>query len=108
MCVCACVCVCVCDEPKQLNQPTSNITLCRGDFGAAAVMITYGAVIGKTSPLQLVGILFFELFFYTMNEYIGISYLECQDVGGSMIIHAFGAYFGVAVALVLGRRSVAL
>lgn len=77
--------------------------LVKGDFAAAAVLITFGAVLGKTSPVQMVGVVFFELIFYTMNEYLGAAYLDAVDIGGSMFIHAFGAFFGLALSYVLGR-----
>lgn len=32
-------------------------------------------------------------------------YFQANDVGASMIIHAFGAYFGLAVARVLYRPN---
>eukprot|EP00035_Acanthoeca_spectabilis_P039036 m.58436 g.58436 ORF g.58436 m.58436 type:complete len:457 (+) comp9411_c0_seq2:128-1498(+) len=80
-------------------------SLIEGDFAAAAVAITFGAVLGRTSPLQMIVILFIELFFYSLNLYIGVLYLDVIDIGGSMFIHTFGAYFGLAVAVVLGNNA---
>ncbi|XP_013381459.2 ammonium transporter Rh type B [Lingula anatina] len=76
------------------------------DFGAGAVLISFGAVLGKTSPLQLVIMAFFEIIFYCVNEMIGLTYFKAVDIGGSMFIHAFGAYFGLAVARVLWREDI--
>lgn len=84
-----------------------NLTmLIEGDFAAAAVAITFGALLGKTSPLQLVAIVFFELIFYNVNFFVGAYKLEAVDMGGSMFVHTFGAYFGVAAAWVMGRGQV--
>jgi len=82
--------------------------LIEGDFAAGAVLITFGAVLGKTSPLQMVTVVFLELVFYSLNLYIGSKYLLAIDIGGSMFIHAFGAYFGIAMAYVLGRGNMPL
>lgn len=41
---------------------------------------------------------FFELIFYSLNEAIGVDAIKIHDIGGSMVIHAFGAYFGLAVS----------
>lgn len=48
-------------------------SLIEGDFAAAAVAITFGAVLGRTSPLQMIVILFIELFFYSLNLYVSPS-----------------------------------
>jgi len=69
------------------------------DFGAAAVLITFGAILGKCSLFQLWWVATLELFFYTLNESILVAVFKVQDIGGSMIIHTFGAYFGLSVAL---------
>jgi ammonium transporter Rh len=82
----------------------SMTTLIEGDFAAGAVLITFGAVLGKTSPLQMVGIMFFELIFYNLNFLIGALKLEAVDMGGSTFVHTFGAYFGLSCAWVLGRK----
>jgi len=77
--------------------------LVEGDFAAASVMITFGAILGKTSPLQLLIVGFIEVLFYSLNKMLIESAYGVVDLGGSMVIHAFGAYFGLAVALVIGR-----
>eukprot|EP00494_Astrolonche_serrata_P031739 UN32008 len=77
-------------------------TLIRGDFAAGAVLITFGAVLGRVTPTQILWMLFFELIFYVCNEYIGVHKFEAVDMGGSMFVHTFGAYFGLAFSWMLG------
>eukprot|EP00298_Acanthocystis_sp_HF-20_P009312 c18235_g1_i1.p1 GENE.c18235_g1_i1~~c18235_g1_i1.p1 ORF type:complete len:478 (+),score=169.97 c18235_g1_i1:58-1491(+) len=79
--------------------------LIRGDFGAAAVLITFGVVLGKVNPLQLLVIAFIEIIFYTLNEMIVVLGLGAADIGGSMVIHTFGAYFGIACGIALGPAN---
>ena len=43
--------------------------------------------------------------FYSANEAINIYVFEAADVGGSMIIHTFGAYFGLACSVILYRSK---
>ncbi|OWF53820.1 Ammonium transporter Rh type B-B [Mizuhopecten yessoensis] len=78
--------------------------LITGDFNAATVLISFGALIGKTGPLQLLVMVILEVVFANLNEYIGTEHLKVSDVGGSMFIHAFGAYFGLAVSRVLYKE----
>jgi len=76
--------------------------LIKGDFAAGAVLISYGAVLGRVTPTQILWMLFFEIFFYAINEYIGVYQFEAVDMGGSMFVHTFGAYFGLAFSWWLG------
>jgi len=73
-------------------------SLIEGDFGAAAVLISFGAVLGKFNPVQMIVLTTIEMAFYSLNSFIGTTYLKAVDMGGSMYIHTFGAYFGLAVA----------
>ena len=57
----------------------------------------------KTSRLQLILIAVIETVIYAVNEMVLVHYLKVTDVGGSMVIHMFGAYFGLAVAFALKR-----
>jgi ammonium transporter Rh len=46
------------------------------DFCSAAVLISFGAVLGKTSPIQLLIMATIEVVVQSVNEYIGIHYLK--------------------------------
>ncbi|XP_053133189.1 ammonium transporter Rh type B isoform X2 [Hemicordylus capensis] len=73
------------------------------DFCAGAVLISFGAVLGKTSPVQLLLMAGFEVTLFGINEYILLNLLGAKDAGGSMTIHTFGAYFGLMVSRMLYR-----
>ncbi len=51
-------------------------SLLTADFAAAAVLITFGALLGKTSPLQMIAISFIEIVIFTANEYIGVNIIK--------------------------------
>ena len=75
------------------------------DFAAAAVLITFGSMLGRASPFQLIVIAFFELIFYAANSTLNVHIFKAADVGGSMLIHTFGAYFGLAASAMLYRKK---
>lgn len=74
-------------------------------FCAAAGMITFGALIGFTTPTQLVYILAAEVPVYSANFYLLQHCIGAFDVGGSISIHAFGAFYGLAASYFLTRAS---
>ena len=45
------------------------------DFAAATVLISFGAVLGKTSPLQLLVMALIEVVLSQVNEWIGLDKL---------------------------------
>lgn len=73
------------------------------DFSTATVLISFGAVLGKTSPSQMLIMTILEIAAFAANEYLVTEIFKASDTGASMTIHAFGAYFGLAVAGVLYR-----
>lgn len=75
------------------------------DFAAAVVLITMGALLGRVSHFQLIIVAFFEIMFYSANEALNIHVLKASDIGGSMLIHTFGAYFGIAASLALFHQK---
>jgi ammonium transporter Rh len=76
----------------------------RSDFCAGAVLISFGALLGKASPTQMLFIMILEVVFYNINEQIG-HLLKISDVGGTYVIHMFGAYFGLGCSWVLSPKS---
>ena len=74
------------------------------EFAAASLLICAGAVLGrmKMGQYMILGILFVP--FYALNEWIvlngglGLISGKVVDTGGSIVIHAFGAIFGLGVA----------
>uniref|UniRef100_A0AAV2MEW6 Ammonium transporter AmtB-like domain-containing protein n=1 Tax=Knipowitschia caucasica TaxID=637954 RepID=A0AAV2MEW6_KNICA len=80
-------------------------SMINADFATGSVLISFGAVLGKTSPVQLLIMALFEVTLFAVNEFILLTALGAKDAGGSMTIHTFGAYFGLIVARVLYRPN---
>jgi ammonium transporter Rh len=80
-------------------------SMLEADFAVATVLISFGGVLGVASPVQLIVMATLEVVFYNLSIYVGIGQLGAIDVGGSIFIHAFGAYFGLAVSIVLSKFS---
>jgi len=80
-------------------------TLVKGDFAAGAVLISFGAVLGRVTPTQLFTMAILEIVVYSINEHIGVVDFEAVDMGGSIFVHSFGAYFGLAVSYGLGAEN---
>ncbi|XP_063045183.1 rh family, C glycoprotein a [Engraulis encrasicolus] len=79
--------------------------LINADFCVAGCLIAYGALLGKVSPVQLMVITLFGITLFAVEEHIILSLLHCRDAGGSMVIHTFGGYYGLAISWVLYRPN---
>ena len=80
------------------------------EFGAASLLIAAGALLGRIKMYQymLLGLLFIP--FYILNEMIVVDdhfhfVGQVADTGGSIVIHAFGAIFGIAAAISLTTKQ---
>ena len=81
--------------------------LITGLYAVAAVLISFGGVIGKVTPFQLLIMAILELIFYSLNnEVFMVTVFDIADIGGTIIIHEFGAFFGLAVAFTYGLPNV--
>ena len=80
-------------------------TLISADFATAAVLISFGVVLGITSPVQLVVMTVLEIIIFVVNEIIGRDYIGAVDAGDTIFVHLFGAYFGLTVARVLYNQD---
>lgn len=80
-------------------------SLLSADVAVATPLISMGAVLGKVTYLQLVFMGIVELIMFTINKYIGEHLFMVVDAGGSMFVHVFGAYFGLAISFVFGIKD---
>lgn len=91
--------------------PANSIeSLLFAEFAAAAALIAMGAVLGRLKVYQygILGLLLVP--FYMINEWLvldgGLGITRgLVDAGGSIVIHAFGAYFGMGLTLVLSSAK---
>uniref|UniRef100_A0A7N6FCL3 Ammonium transporter AmtB-like domain-containing protein n=1 Tax=Anabas testudineus TaxID=64144 RepID=A0A7N6FCL3_ANATE len=79
--------------------------LINADFCCGGVLIAFGALLGKVSPVQMMVVSLFGVTLYAVEEYIILNLLHCRDAGGSMVIHTFGGYYGLAISWILYRPN---
>jgi ammonium transporter Rh len=60
------------------------IYLIEGDFAAGAVLVSFGAVLGKVNSFQLLMMATIEIIFYAMNVGLSQKTFHAVDMGGSM------------------------
>ena len=76
-----------------------------GLYSAASMFVTLGCCVGRVGPLECLLMCVFHEIGFTYNEVICIEKIHAYDVGGSMVIHAFGAYSGLAFSLIFSSIS---
>ncbi|XP_034541836.1 ammonium transporter Rh type B-like [Notolabrus celidotus] len=81
------------------------INLLNAEFACAVVLISFGAVLGKTSPVQLLVMALLEVPIFAVTEWAVLKYIRINDAGGSILIHLFACYFGLGATFVLYRPS---
>uniref|UniRef100_A0A8C0FRW1 Ammonium transporter AmtB-like domain-containing protein n=1 Tax=Bubo bubo TaxID=30461 RepID=A0A8C0FRW1_BUBBB len=75
--------------------------LLTAEFAAVTVLISVGAVLGRTSPCQLLLVATCEVPVYLASEWAIVTHLGVLDVGGTITIHVFSCYFGLGVSKAL-------
>ena len=82
------------------------------EFAAASLLICAGAVLGRLKMWQYMVLALLFLPAYMLNEWIllegGLGLVAVGafvDTGGSIVIHAFGALFGLGVAISMTTRQ---
>eukprot|EP00825_Cyclidium_porcatum_P024347 TRINITY_DN267_c0_g1_i12.p1 TRINITY_DN267_c0_g1~~TRINITY_DN267_c0_g1_i12.p1 ORF type:complete len:574 (-),score=88.47 TRINITY_DN267_c0_g1_i12:370-2091(-) len=93
-------------EESNMNVLITTDLLIQADFAAAAVLISFGAVLGKVTAFQMFILAIIETYFYSINERILYYSIMVTDLGGTMVIHTFGAFFGLAVSAVFSKKNV--
>jgi len=80
-------------------------TMLSADFATASVLISFGVVLGVTSPMQLILMTVIEIVIFRVNELIGKDFIGAVDAGDTIFVHVFGAYFGLSVSKILYKPS---
>lgn len=94
------------NDYEEENAWRMNISkLFHGNFAAAAVLISLGAVLGKISNFQLLMMGLIEVAFWVLNEKIGVVQFKAVDAGMSVYVHTFGAVFGLGAAFMLKAKN---
>lgn len=90
----------------------SFVEMYEAEFTAAAVLISFGAMLGTINHLQLLFMAILEVVFFKLNAWLLFNKLpvwmggkQFYDIGGSMVIHAFGAYFGLACTRMIFKEN---
>ncbi|EFP05599.1 CRE-RHR-2 protein [Caenorhabditis remanei] len=92
------------------------------ESSCAAVLITMGVLLGRLTPVQFLLLAFFETLLNVVVEHFVFNYLhvsvlsskfpkiyrefQVNDSGRSLSVHTFGAYFGLAAAMVGHKKNV--
>ena len=89
----------------ELN-PHSVDAILYSEFAVATALIAMGAVLGRLRVFQYALLALLIVPAYLLNEWLVLDNASgltegFQDSAGSIVIHAFGAYFGLAMSLVL-------
>ncbi len=80
------------------------------EFAVAAALISMGAVLGRLRLYQYALISVFLVPIYMINEWLvldgGLGITKgFVDAAGSIVIHAFGAYFGLGLAIAMTKQK---
>ncbi len=90
--------------------PQTIKALLFAEFAVAAALIAMGAVLGRLKVYQYALISVFLVPLYMLNEWLvldgGLGATKgFVDAAGSIVIHAFGAYFGLGLAVALTKQK---
>uniref|UniRef100_A0A8C2JFG9 Rh blood group, D antigen n=1 Tax=Cyprinus carpio TaxID=7962 RepID=A0A8C2JFG9_CYPCA len=73
---------------------------------AASALVAMGAVHGKTNPVKLLLMALVEVTGFVVNQWILRTLFRADPVYSIMLLHVFGALFGVMVSWVLYREGI--
>ena len=97
----------ICGEPVTADCIKA---LLLAEFAAAAALISMGAVLGRLRVYQYAILALIIVPVYMLNEWMvldgGLGITKgFTDAAGSIVIHAFGAYFGLGLTVALTSRA---
>ena len=88
-------------DPDRPWMDLNLVSMLSKEFATATVLISFGVLLGTTSPIQIIVMSIIEIVLFNANEIIGRTYLGAVDAGDTIFVHMFGAYFGLSISRVL-------
>ncbi|XP_067867453.1 rh blood group, D antigen [Heterodontus francisci] len=88
---------------ENLKIRISIISVIHADLSAVSALVSMGAVLGNTSPVQLLLMTILEVTCFTVNKWLLKFLYEVDRKISGMYLHLFGALFGLMVSRVLYR-----
>lgn len=76
----------------------------RASYCVTCILVSFGGLLGKIGPLRLLIIALIGTIGYSLNQAIVVIALKAFDNGGSYTVHAFGAYYGLAISFIFSRK----
>ncbi|XP_071327364.1 rh blood group, D antigen [Trachinotus anak] len=80
-------------------------SLVEAEMCTASVLISIGAVLGKTNPVQLILISLLEVSGFILNKWVLQILLKGHLMDRIMALHIFGAFFGFMLTWILYRKG---
>ncbi|XP_019909949.2 rh blood group, D antigen isoform X2 [Esox lucius] len=71
----------------------------------ASSLIAIGAVFGRTNPVHLLLIALMEVSGFVLNGWLLQTFLQVRFLNSIMLLHIFGAFFGLMLSWVLSRKG---
>ncbi|XP_061598922.1 rh blood group, D antigen isoform X2 [Cololabis saira] len=72
---------------------------------AASALIAIGPMQGKSSPVQLILVALMEVSGFILSEWLLRVLLEVRPLSSIMLLHIFGAFFGLTLTWILYRKG---
>ncbi|KAL3091568.1 hypothetical protein niasHT_024150 [Heterodera trifolii] len=79
--------------------------LVQADLSCVTVLITMGVLLGRLTPVQFLVLAFLETSLTVLLEHLLYNLLYINDAGRSLVVHCFGAYFGLAAAKICHKKN---
>uniref|UniRef100_A0A3B3TVW0 Rh blood group, D antigen n=1 Tax=Poecilia latipinna TaxID=48699 RepID=A0A3B3TVW0_9TELE len=78
-------------------------SIIKAELCAVSALISIGTVLGKTNPVQLTLIALLEVTGFVLNEWLLQTLLKVRPPNSIMLLHVFGALFGLMLTWILYR-----
>ncbi|XP_029350038.1 rh blood group, D antigen [Echeneis naucrates] len=80
-------------------------SLVEAEMCTASVLISIGAILGKTNPVELIIISLLGVPGFILNKWVLQTQLKVWLMSSVMVLHVFGAFFGLMLTWMLSQKG---